>query len=105
MRRSTAIRLSAAAVACLDAAATVEALRTGRPVLAVITLLAAVVAVSLAMVARRPTVELRGDLARWTARLAAATGEAETEIVHRALARHRAALGDDQDRDDQDRDE
>ena len=99
MRRSTAIRLSAGAVACLDAAATVEALRTGRPALAVITLFAAVVAVSMAAVARRPTVELRGDLARWTSRLAAATGEAETEIVNRALARHRAALGDEQGTD------
>ena len=99
MRRSTAIWLSAAAIACLDGAATVDALRTGRPVLAVITLMAGVVAASLAVVARRPTVELRGDLARWTARLAAATGEAETVIVNRALARHRAALGDEQDVD------
>lgn len=92
MRRSTAIGLGAATVAVLDIVATVEAFRTGRPVLAVLTLLATLGALALTLTARRPCIDVRDDLADWTARTAAATGEEETRLVDRAIARHRAAL-------------
>lgn len=92
MRRSTAIGLGAATVAVLDIAATVEALRSGHMALAVVTLLAAIGATVLVVTARRPAVEVRPDLASWTARTAAATGEPETHLINRALARHRDAL-------------
>jgi hypothetical protein len=86
------IGLGAATVAVLDVVATVEAFRTGRTALAVLALVAALGALALAVAARHPCVELREDLADWTARTAAATGEAETTLVDRAIARHRAAL-------------
>lgn len=92
MRTSSAIWIGAITVALLDVAATVEAFRSGHPTLGVITILAAAAAVAVAVTARRPSVTLRGDLAAWTCRTAAATHEAEATIVARAVARHRAAL-------------
>lgn len=92
MRTSTAIQWGAATVAVLDVAIAVEAIRVGQPGIAVAAVLAVIGAVTVLVTARRPTVELRRDAADWTARTAAATGEDETDIVHRALARHRAAL-------------
>jgi hypothetical protein len=100
MRRSTALSLGAATVAVLDVAAAVEAFRTDRPVLAVLSLLAAAIAAALAVHARRPAVELRADLAAWTSRTAAATGDTETTIVNRAVARHRASLDGERGPDD-----
>ena len=92
LRASAAIRLGASAVVVLNAAATVEAFRIGRPVLGVVNLLAIVGALSIVAIARRPTVELRSDLAAWTARTSAATGEPEGRLVDRAVAHHRALL-------------
>ena len=92
MRRSTTIRLGAVTVAVLDVVATVEAFRIGRPALAALALVAALGAISVAIAARRPCVEIRADLADWTARTAAATGESEARLVDRAVARHRATL-------------
>jgi hypothetical protein len=92
MRRSTTIGLGAATIAVLDVAVGVEALRTGRPALGVVALVAALGAVALTVATRRPCIELRPDLADWTARTAAGTGEEETSLVDRAVARHRAAL-------------
>jgi hypothetical protein len=96
MRRSTVIGLGAVTVAVLDVVATVEAFRTDRPTLAVVTSLAALVAFGLVASARRPCIEIRPDLADWTARTAAATGEDETSLVDRAVARHRASLDGEQ---------
>ena len=92
MRASAAIRIGAAAVAVLNAAAMVEAFRVGRPELGVVNLLAVAGALSIVAIARRPTVGLRSDLAAWTARTSAATGEPEGHLVNRALAHHRALL-------------
>lgn len=92
MRRSTAISLGAATATVLDVAVTVEALRSGHPALACVAAVAGLVTVVIAVHARRPAIELRPDLATWTSRTAAATGESEVAIVHRALTRHRAAL-------------
>ncbi len=94
MRTSTAIGLGAAAIAVLDIAAAIEAARTDRPVLVALALVATVLAVSIVALARRPTVGLRADLADWVARTSAVTGEPEQRLLDRAVAHHRAALGD-----------
>lgn len=92
MRRSTEISLGAATVVVLDLAVAVEAFRTDRPAIGTIAVLAALAATTVLVRARRPTIELRADLAAWTSRTAAATGEPESAIVQRAITRHRAAL-------------
>ena len=89
MRPSTSIVTSAAALAALDTAATVEAIRAGQPWLAAVTALAAATATAVAAIARRPSVRLRGDHAAWVARTAAATGEDESAVLARAVAAHR----------------
>ena len=92
MRSSTAIGSSAAMIAVFDIVATVEAWRTGHIALGVVTLAAALVAVSVIVLARRPAVTLRSDLADWAARTSAATREPESRLIDRAVARHRADL-------------
>lgn len=90
--RTSRIWIGAATIAVLDVAATVEAFRSGHPAIGVVTLIAALGAFALAIAARHPSVELRDDLAAWTARTAAATHESERDLVNRAVSRHRTAL-------------
>lgn len=95
MRSSTAIGLGAATILVLDLAVAIETFRTGSRALGVLALMAAAVAVAVIGLARRPAVTLRDDLAAWTARTAAATGEPESRLLDRAVARHRDALAGD----------
>lgn len=88
----TRIALVAAMVAALDVAATVEAWRSGHVALGAVTLLAGAGALTIAIRSRQPPVTLRPDLAAWAARTAAATGEAESHLLDRAVARHRDHL-------------
>lgn len=90
--RTSGIWIGAASVALLDVAVSIEAFRSGHAALGAVASVAAVGAIAIALAARRPAFELRSDLAAWTSRIAAATHEPETEIVNRAVARHRAAL-------------
>jgi hypothetical protein len=92
MRTSAAIGLGAATVAVLDVAIAVEAARTGRAALFVVAVVATTMSISIVVLARRPTVGLRTDLADWVARTSAVTGEPEQRLLDRAVARHRAAL-------------
>ena len=99
MRRSTLIGVGAVTIAVLDVVATVEAFRTDQVLLALCTMTAGLAAVAIVMATRRPSIQLRPDLADWAARTAAATGEEERRLVDRAVARHRAALDGERDPD------
>ena len=99
MRRSTVIGVGAVTIATLDLVATVEAFRTDHVLLAVCTMTAGLTAAAIVTATRRPSIELRADLADWAARTAAATGEEERCLVDRAVARHRAALDGERDPD------